>query len=637
MSRLQTRVSVARLVDPVQAGFTPYRDGCRENIFILSETILNRKQQGLDTYTCFVDIVKAYDRVDRNLLWVRLQDIGIPAKMIRAIKGLYEDVSSCIEVNGKLSAPFHSNNGLMQGCVLSPLLFNIFLDAAVSNINIDALPGVPLGINELMATKKLNILLYADDIVLIADSPIDLQLLMDALYQQMFTWRLEINTETKAGEDKSNVVVFTSRRNHQFSTSWNFNGRHINESNSYTYLGIIFSSNMSWNPAIRYRLECASSKASILPRLRYKYGQCPIKIAETVYRACVGPALDFGCEIWNTDLNPSLSDEIELSQINIGRDFLGASPSSQPITIRGELGWMHLSERFDDLRLRLWHKCATLDPPREYGQSKQHSDVAPQQRSLLHATYIWSKQCNSAWWVNTRRILDECDLSQYYSPHHLVTDPAAKLPHISQWTPIVSEAIKVRAEVNWQTELANLERKEKLDTYIRIKQTFKRERYIDEVSDPNMRRYVFQLRTGTCSKLWLEGARMSSAPYIPRHERTCRCCYVPPGSPKQLDDSMHFLIECPAFERFRSQLLIALNAEHATHLTLPTSISSLNSLDQHAKTILHDVILGGSVTDHLTDYQYFALMHATKSFLFQSFAVKSRLELPYTSSTISPQ
>ena len=64
----------------------------------------------------------------------------------------------------------------------------------------------------------------------------------------------------------------------------------------------------------------------------------------------------------------------------------------------------------------------------------------------------------------------------------------------------------------WKSDLANLERAVKLETYIRIKTTLKRERYLDEVSDNNMRRFLFQLRTGTCSNLLnlTEGARTSN-------------------------------------------------------------------------------------------------------------------------------
>ena len=109
-------------------------------------------------------------------------------------------------MNGKLSDTITSENGLMQGCVLSPLLFNIYLNSAVQQINTNGLPGIPLGIDALQANFQLNILLYADDIVLTASSPADLQTLMDALNMQMRKWGLQINTDPV--ELKTSIVVF---------------------------------------------------------------------------------------------------------------------------------------------------------------------------------------------------------------------------------------------------------------------------------------------------------------------------------------------------------------------------------------------------------------------------------------------
>ena len=512
----------------------------------------------------------------------------------------------------------------MQGCVLSPLLFNIYLNSAVQQINTNGLPGIPLGIDALQSNFQLNILLYADDIVLTASSPADLQTLMDALNMQMRKWGLQINTDPV--ELKTSIVVFPRHRQ-QFNPITLYIGSDpIHEINSYTYLGVIFSNNLLWNDAVHHRLACAANKATILPRLRYKQGWCPIKLAEEIYFACVRPALDFCCEIWDTDLSNSTSTDIENFHINIGRDFLQASSSSQAITIRGELGWTLMSERFDNLRLRFWQKCATLAPQRETN-NKQPSEVYPQPRYLLHATYLWSKRVNSAWWIKTRRILDECELQDYYSPSSVQTDEASRLLHIYEWTPIVQEAVQTRSMNRWKLDLANLEHTVKLETYIRIKTTLKRERYLDEVSDNNMRRFLFQLRTGTCSNLLTEGARTSNLyNYIPRHERTCRSCPAAPGSSTPLDDSLHFLTECPAFNHLRSNLLHALQSEHATLIALPSSSTTMSILDMARNVAIHDTLLGGPITDELTNAQYHSLMFITKQYLFHSFALKREIE-----------
>ncbi len=80
------------------------------------------------TYTAFVDFSKAYDRVDRRLLWSKLGSIGLGGKMMQALKQIYNKVECCMKVNGVKSNWFSVNTGLKQGCVISPLLFNLFIN-----------------------------------------------------------------------------------------------------------------------------------------------------------------------------------------------------------------------------------------------------------------------------------------------------------------------------------------------------------------------------------------------------------------------------------------------------------------------------------------------------------------------------
>ena len=62
------------------------------------------------------------------MLWRRLTDIGISSKIFQAVKSLYTSVKSCVRVNSYRTEWFDVNCGLRQGCVLSPLLFNLFIN-----------------------------------------------------------------------------------------------------------------------------------------------------------------------------------------------------------------------------------------------------------------------------------------------------------------------------------------------------------------------------------------------------------------------------------------------------------------------------------------------------------------------------
>ena len=80
---------------------------------------------------CFVDLQKAYDSVDRELLWKVLPRAGVPEEMIAVIRQFHDGMQAQVRMDdGELSDWFEITQGLRQGCVLSPLLFNIFFAAA---------------------------------------------------------------------------------------------------------------------------------------------------------------------------------------------------------------------------------------------------------------------------------------------------------------------------------------------------------------------------------------------------------------------------------------------------------------------------------------------------------------------------
>ena len=79
-------------------------------------------------FACFVDLEKAHDRVPRDKLRKVLQEYGVSGQLLRAIKSFYCRLEVCVRVNGKQSKPFHLGVGLRQGCVLSPLVFIVYMN-----------------------------------------------------------------------------------------------------------------------------------------------------------------------------------------------------------------------------------------------------------------------------------------------------------------------------------------------------------------------------------------------------------------------------------------------------------------------------------------------------------------------------
>ena len=123
-----------------------------------------------------------------------LQQYGVPRKLINIIRDLYSKAKSCIRVNNNLTDWFETTIGVWEGCLLSPDLFNLFLE----NILAEAFEDCKkLGIN--VDGYKLKDLRFADDIALIADSENDLQTLMVRVHDVSKKYGMEISIpKTKA-------------------------------------------------------------------------------------------------------------------------------------------------------------------------------------------------------------------------------------------------------------------------------------------------------------------------------------------------------------------------------------------------------------------------------------------------------
>ena len=131
---------------------------------------------GMPTLVAFLDIKAAYDSVDRQLLWAGCRRAGIPDPVIRMLGGMFDHNMSRVVVDGRAGTWFPNHVGLMQGSSLSPFLYALFIDDLPKQLLRD-FPSLPLG------NARVNSILYADDIALVAASVDAMQRMLDQCTQ----------------------------------------------------------------------------------------------------------------------------------------------------------------------------------------------------------------------------------------------------------------------------------------------------------------------------------------------------------------------------------------------------------------------------------------------------------------------
>ncbi|KAJ0179891.1 hypothetical protein K1T71_004482 [Dendrolimus kikuchii] len=184
--------------------------------------------------------LKAFDRVVRKDLWDILPGYGINGKLMRAVQSTYEDCMACVRVESSLSPWFDVNIGVRQGCVLSALLFILYLDDCLQRIRL-----MDVGVR--MSDLIVSTLLYADDAVLLAESPSELQTLVTMMKDDCQARGLHLNAK------KTKVMVFEreeTRMNARIMVD-NFMLEQVNE---FVYLGCAFSRDGRYTADIERRL-----------------------------------------------------------------------------------------------------------------------------------------------------------------------------------------------------------------------------------------------------------------------------------------------------------------------------------------------------------------------------------------------
>ena len=190
-----------------------------------------------------IDFRKAYDSVNREILWTKRDNLGLNGRLLYAVKSLYNNVLCSVKRNGFTTDWFSVNCGLKPGCSLSPLLFNLYIN------------DLAFKIDALGKRVKVSILLYADDVVLIAESEPDLQSMLDI----MGTWC----KNNLLSSSKSNILQFRNPSEPQSSVTLSISDDAISYTSLYKYLGLVLTEHLDYS--IKAKIVAQSANRAFGP------------------------------------------------------------------------------------------------------------------------------------------------------------------------------------------------------------------------------------------------------------------------------------------------------------------------------------------------------------------------------------
>lgn len=381
-----------------QGGFRRGR-GTRDQIFILREILSSRKERGLPTLVTYIDARKAYDTVWREGNYVKLFDMGIQGKMWRQIRAMNGNLKSKIRLPVGETDFVQSSRGVAQGAVESPWLYNCFVNDLVQSLKDK---GLGIVVNNI----RIPILLYADDIILLASTVTELQRMNEVASDFAFKFRFRHNG------DKSAVMVFnpdSTLRKRVRQHIWTLSGEKVAVKNKYKYLGVDMLQNTAdWRPHLDRKIREARRKSKeLLWICRNDQGLRP-RSALTIWKALVRPILEYAAELFANDIPDLLSNKIEEIQTSFAKSILGLSHYRGIASdfIRSETGLEILKARREKLRLSYWRKLIAAEPTSILGS------IANWRKQQVDAE---GRRCSNSWMWTTKQLMMNNGLEEYWT------------------------------------------------------------------------------------------------------------------------------------------------------------------------------------------------------------------------------
>ncbi|KAI5752456.1 hypothetical protein M8J77_017138 [Diaphorina citri] len=285
-SKILTTIVKRRILQKVdenlecdQFGFRNGR-GTREAILALRTVTEESMRVNKPVYIAFVDLQKAFDNVDWNLMMQILKDIGVKFTDRRLIFNLYKGQKAYIEI-GTESETASIRKGVRQGCQISPYLFNIYIEKAIRECK-ECCTGV------MLSGKRIQMLRFADDIAVLAPDESNLKRSLETMNEVFEKYKMKMNMK------KTEILVCSKERE---EVNIYIKNEKIKQIDTFKYLGSNITQDAKSTSDIKQRIALAKiafNKKKIL----LCSNNIDINIRKQLIKTLVWSVALYGSEAW---------------------------------------------------------------------------------------------------------------------------------------------------------------------------------------------------------------------------------------------------------------------------------------------------------------------------------------------------
>ncbi|KAK3558549.1 hypothetical protein QTP86_019017 [Hemibagrus guttatus] len=275
---------VRPLVEPwiqeEQCGFRPSR-GTLDQLYTLHRVLEGSWEFAQPVHMCFVDLEKAFDCVPRGILWEVFWEYGVHGPLLRAVRSLYNRSRSLVRIASCKSDLFPVHVGLRQGCPLSLVLFIVFMDRISRRSQ--GLEGVRF------EDHRISSLIFADDVVLLASSSLDLQHALGCFAAECEAAGMRVSTS------KSEAMVLDRKK---VACTLQVGGEVLPQVEEFKYLGVLFTSEGRMDREIDRRIGAAAAVMRSMYRSVVVKKELSRKAKLSIYQSMYVPTLTYGHKLW---------------------------------------------------------------------------------------------------------------------------------------------------------------------------------------------------------------------------------------------------------------------------------------------------------------------------------------------------